>query len=202
MVFPNQLHSLKSENSSHMLCIFSPELVKAYSKKVQNMRPVSNQLIADPYLISSLDRLTEASTVFEKKGVLYSLCAAFDRKAEYTPRMDPDKDLLHRIFTFVETNFQGECSLTELMEETGYSYSYLSRCFKRVTGISYHAYVNQYRIRNACYLLSNTNNSILNCAMESGYISLRSFNRNFTAFLGMTPKEYRGIQNKKTKIHQ
>jgi len=194
LIFPNQLHELKSENSRHMLCIFSPELVMAYSSKVQKTRPVSNRFVPDEYIISSLDRLSENASVFEKKGILYTLCAEFDRGISYAPYDDPDKDLLHSTFSFVEQNFQGECSLKELADQTGYSYSYVSRCFKKVTGISYHTYVNQYRIRNACYLLSNTDDTVLKCAMESGYTSLRSFNRNFAEMLGVTPMEYRAKQ--------
>ncbi len=194
MIFPNQLHALKSEHSRHMLCIFSPELVKAYSSKVQKARPVFNQFSLDAYVIAAMDSLREDATIFEKKGILYTVCAMFDKSASYTNRADPDKDLLHSTFSFVERNFQGECSLHELAEQTGYSYSYISRCFKKVTGISFHTYVNQYRIRNACYLLSNTDDTVLKCALDSGYTSLRSFNRNFISFLGVTPKAYREKQ--------
>lgn len=52
-------------------------------------------------------------------------------------------------------------------------------------------YVNQYRINNACYILNNSNCSILQCALDSGYTSLRSFNRNFKSIIGITPNEYR-----------
>ena len=60
-----------------------------------------------------------------------------------------------------------------------------------ITGISFNSYKNRYRINNACYLLSNSNYSILQCALESGYQSVRSFNRNFKNILGITPAEYR-----------
>ncbi len=194
LIFPNQLHALKSIHNRHMLCIFSPELVQAYSSKIRRLRPEKNHFTPDPYLISAVDRLDDCSGIFEKKGVLYSLCAAFDKTATYISRTDPDKDLLHSIFSFVEENFQGECSLEELAKRTGYSYSYVSRCFKRITGISFQNYVNRYRIRNACYLLVNSTDTILQCALDSGYTSLRSFNRNFVQLLGIPPKEYRESQ--------
>ena len=130
LVFPNQTHELRSDNSRHVLCIFSPELVKAYRQKVLDKRPISNKILLDPYIISSIDRLTERDTIFEKKAVLYTLCAAFDRLATYTKQIDKDHNLLYEIFAFVEQHFQGECSLTELAEATGYSYSYISRYFK------------------------------------------------------------------------
>lgn len=191
LIFPNQVHSLSSNNSEHMLCIFSPELVKAYSSKIAGKKPTQNSFKPDKYLIDALNRITSDSSSIEKKGILYSICAEFDKNVEYDTYKSLDENLLYKIFEYVEKNFENECSLRSLSNSTGYSYSYLSRLFKRITGASYNSYVNQYRISNACYLLHNTNNSILQCAIESGYKSLRSFNRNFMSFLSVTPKEYR-----------
>ncbi len=191
LVFPHQLHSITSENSEHMLCIFSPELVKAYTSKFKNKKPVCNTALLDKYLIDALDNLLQESSTFEKKGILYSICAEFDKNAEYTKRLSYDESLLQNIFKFVEENYNDDCELSDLTKKTGYSYSYLSRCFKKTTGISFNTYVNRYRINNACYLLNNTSYSILQCALESGYKSIRSFNRNFMNVLSVTPKEYR-----------
>lgn len=191
LVFPNQLHSLQSRSSKHMLCIFSPELVKAFSSKIRSRIPIKNTLSVDSYLVKALDNLLPSSSVTEKKGVLYFLCAQFEKSAEYKERNNFEDELLYKVFEFVEQNHTKSCSLTELSKKTGYSYSYLSRCFKKSTGISFNSYVNQYKISTACYLLRNTDYSILRCALESGYKSLRSFNRNFFASLGITPGQYR-----------
>ena len=196
LVFPNQIHSLQSHTSTHMLCIFSPELVKAYSSKVSDKIPQSNIFLPDKHLIDTLDKLSENSSILEKKGLFYSLCAEFDKNAQYRERKNDDKDLLYQIFNFVELNYNKDCSLSNLTDSTGFSYSYLSRYFKRVVGISFNDYVNQYRISNACYLLNNSDYSILQCALESGYNSLRSFNRNFVMRLLVTPNEYRNSLKK------
>ena len=191
LVFPHQLHSISSETSRHMLCIFSPELVKAYASKVVNRKPVHNMVNLDKYLVNTLDNLLDSSSTFKKKGILYSICAEFDKSAQYTKRLSYEESLLQNIFEFVEKNYSGNCELQDLAQKTGYSYSYLSRCFKKITGISFNTYVNRYRISNACYMLNNSNCSILQCALESGYKSIRSFNRNFLSVVSATPKEYR-----------
>ena len=190
LIFPHQLHSLASENSKHMLCIFSPELVQAFSSKILNKKPINNALTVNQYLADALDNLSETSSTFEKKGLLYSICAEFNKNAEYKDRLSCDENILQKIFDFVEKNYKDDCKLQSLANETGYNYSYLSRIFKRITGISFNNYTNRYRISSACYLLNNSNNSILQCALESGYDSLRSFNRNFKNALGITPAEY------------
>jgi len=190
LIFPHQIHSLNSKSSKHMLCIFSPEIVKSYFLKVSKKLPESNKFTPGKYLIDSIDKLTEDNSKIRKKGILYSLCAEFDENSIYTTKNGDDKNLLYKIFEFIELNYNKECSLERLARETSFSYSYLSRYFKNVVGVSFNYYVNRYRINNACYILNNSNCSIIQCALESGYTSLRSFNRNFKLITGKTPKEY------------
>ena len=191
LIFPNQLHSLQSRHSKHMLCIFSSDLVRAYFSKANEKVPEENIFLPDVFLINAIDNLLPDSSVIEKKGILYSLCSQFDKSTSYKDKIKVYDNQLSRIFEFVEENFSSDCSLKKLASETGYSYSYISRFFKKVTGISFNEYVNQYRISNACYLLKNTNFSVLQCALESGFTSLRSFNRNFIDALSTTPSKFR-----------
>ena len=191
LIFPHQLHSLSSTNSKHMLCIFSPDIVKAYYSKISKKVPESNKFVPNKHIIHSIDKLSEDNTQIKKKGVLYSVCAEFDDTAKYHAKNNDDKNLLYKIFEFVELNYNKDCSLERLSKETAFSYSYLSRYFKNTIGISFNYYVNQCRINNACYILNNFDCSILQCALDSGYTSLRSFNRNFKTIVGTTPQEYK-----------
>lgn len=196
LVFPNQIHSLKSRSCEHILFIFSPELVKAFSSKHTNKIPQDNKFVVSQYLLKSLKELYEDSTIIKKKGALYSVCAEFDENRVYNEKETDSRNLLYNIFEFVEKNYKSDCSLEKLAKETAYSYSYLSHYFKNIVGISFNAYVNQYRISKACYILSNDDTYILNCALECGYTSLRSFNRNFKMCIGMTPQQYRDKDKK------
>lgn len=191
LIFPNQIHSLESKQSNHVLCIFSPRLVQAFATGVKGRVPVDNKLVLDTYLIEAINRLTLDSSTTEKKGILYSICSSFEKNAVYSTRRNDNEKLLLRIFSFVENEFDGDCRLSHLAEQIGYDYSYISRFFKKNMGISFNTYVNYYRLSHACYLLENSDAPIIQCAMESGYTSLRSFNRNFKEYFDMTPAEYR-----------
>ncbi len=191
LVFPHQLHSLSSNNSEHILCIFSPELVKAYASKYSALVPENNKFLLNEYLVNNLKNIEKTSSSFEKKGFLYSVCAEFDKCTGYKKRINSHENLLYKIFEFVEENYKNDCSLYMLAKQVAFSYSYLSRYFKKITGMSFNEYVNQYRIRNACHILTNSTCSVLECAYEVGYNSLRSFNRNFKQYMGVTPNEYR-----------
>ena len=49
----------------------------------------------------------------------------------------------------------------------------------------------EYRINESVYILKNTNKKIIDIALDCGFNSLRTFNRNFKEVYGMTPNEYR-----------
>ena len=191
LIFPEQIHSLKSKKSKHSLVIFSSDIVSAYSRKYSSKLPVGNKINIPDYLISQFLDINESSSVIKKKAILYGICSLFDETAEYVEKYDGEQGLLHDIFDFVENNYDKECNLNALGHTLGYNGAYLSRYFKKVTGICYTSYVNRYKINKACYLLKNTNKTILECACDCGYASLRNFNRNFKSIIGESPKEYR-----------
>ena len=191
MIFPNQIHALESTESEHVLCIFSPSLVQAYTQKVADKLPKEGRFHPDPYLVNALVQMESSASIMEKKGLLYALCAQFHKGASYEEKQTGKESLLYRIFSFVEENYDGNCTLCQLAHQLGYDHSYLSRVFKQTVGLSYNNYVNRYRLSNACYLMENTDHTILRCAMESGYASLRNFNRNFKTEFGCTPAQYR-----------
>ena len=192
LIFPNQIHALQTRSHSrHFLCIFSQKYVQAYSKSVLQKIPTDNLFRPDPHDLDKLMNGDAETDLFSAKGILYSLCSAFHRERDYTERKSDENDLLFRIFHFVEEGFHLDCTLKALAEQTAYHYVYLSKYFKQCTGISFTEYVNRYRVNEACYLLKNAEQSILQTALDCGFESLRSFNRNFKTVIGMTPSEYR-----------
>lgn len=194
LVFPNQVHSIQSTSSRHFLVIFSTHLVKAYSSKVAYKIPIDNRVKIPCYLIENMDVLDDDSSTVEKKGIYYCLCAEFDKNATYIERKNDDKNLLYTIFKYVEDNNGKNCDLSTVAQNIGFSYSYISRYFKKIVGVSYNSYLNSYRISKACYILENSDCTVLSCAMECGYDSLRSFNRNFMEITGKTPGQFRKNQ--------
>ena len=190
LIFPNQRHTLKTAGK-HVLCIFAPDMVKSFATKNSGKIPADNLFLVDEYLVDILNNIEDSTQIIEKKGFLYLLCAGFEKNAEYTEPEYANNDILYGIFKFVEDNFKTDCNLSIAALKLGISYSYLSRYFKKITGMSYNNYLNSYRISKACYLLHNTNLSVLECAYEVGYDSLRSFNRNFKLLTNTTPKNYK-----------
>ena len=191
LIFPEEIHSLKSERSRHLLVIFSSDIVSAYHSRHPSELPKNRKITLPEHLTRELSALDESSSVIRIKGALYTLCAILDGTTEYEKRQCKDNGLLRVIFEFVEQNYAVECTLSALGKALGYNSAYLSRYFVNTTGMSFTAYVNRYKIGRACYLLRNSQKSVLECAYESGYRSLRNFNRNFKAIIGASPVRYR-----------
>lgn len=192
LVFPNQPHSFHIEKGKEVfICIFSPHLVKAYFPLHNGKRPESNIFECSPSLIECLSELKTPQNILKVKSILYFLCSEFDKMKTYYDIHADINTLLSKIFSFVENNYRKECSLESLSQSISYNKIYISRYFKNITGISYTEYVNRYRINEATFLLKNSTRKILDIALECGFTSLRSFNRNFKDSVGMTPLEYR-----------
>ena len=192
LVFPDQTHALHTpQHSCHILCIFSAQRIRAYSNLLQGKLPMTHIFTPDPFYVKELFALRGNENVLKTKGLLYSLCAEFDAVVTYRDRDNEKEDLLLKIFQFVESNYQKDCSLEALAAHTSYHSVYLSRYFKQHTGLPFTDHVSRYRVNEAAYMLTNTNKKILDLAYECGFESLRSFNRNFKKIMGMTPNEYR-----------
>lgn len=193
LVFPNQVHSLQtSRTSKHLLCIFSTQLVRAYSSMYLSRIPRDHAFPLEPFYVQQLQQLKVKENILQAKGCLYGICAAFDNGREYVDRKDAREDLLGRIFRFVEEHYMDECSLQALADSISYHKVYLSRYFKQCTGLAFTDHVNRYRIQEAAYMLKNSDQKMLEIAYSCGFESLRSFNRNFRAIMGTTPNQYRG----------
>lgn len=191
LVFPNQVHSLHTpEHSRYGLCIFSAQLIQAYSHIYAEKVPASNEFALPGSVIDQLSHLDPKNRL-QVKGFLYTLCGTFDATAQYQEREAKADGLLMYMFRFVEERLREDCSLEALAEQSGYHRVYLSRFFRQSTGLTYTDYVTRCRINEAAYLLRNTQQKMIDVAFSCGFNSLRSFNRSFRDVMGCTPSQYR-----------
>ena len=71
---------------------------------------------------------------------------------------------------------------------------YFCRFFKKVIGSTPMAYVNEYRIKQACRLLEETDLSVMDICLECGFNNLGNFLREFRRRTGTTPLQYRIVK--------
>lgn len=90
----------------------------------------------------------------------------------------------------------GEQSLTreDIANQVFLNPDYLTRVFKKETGLSISDYLQQQRIEYAKELLRNTEQSISDIAVQVGYSNLSYFSTLFKKAVGVNPGEYRRRQ--------
>lgn len=92
--------------------------------------------------------------------------------------------------------FNKDISVESLAEKCGISVQYYCRLFKAQTGSTPMAYIKALRITRACELLNNEPTlNIKNIAEKCGFQSINYFNKTFKETMGMTPSQYRAINN-------
>ena len=68
---------------------------------------------------------------------------------------------------------------------------YLSRIFKRETGMNLNRYIKTFRLNKACQLLENSQQKITAISQAVGYQNCAYFIRSFTEMFGQSPEKYR-----------
>ncbi len=99
------------------------------------------------------------------------------------------QERMHRIYQFVEKNFQQSIDVVAIAEEVSLTVPAFCRYFKKSTHMTYTDFVNQYRINFAKKLLLQ-NKTVTETCFESGFESLSYFNRVFKKLTGVVPSKF------------
>lgn len=92
---------------------------------------------------------------------------------------------------YINEHYMEEFSIGDLADLCGMSQSHFRALFRSAMGIGPLEQVNRTRIQKACSLLRMTDSSVLAISELVGYRTLSSFNRHFSAEMGVSPSEWR-----------
>ena len=193
LVLSNQIHAIDpSPNSLIWIAVFSEQFVPYFAKHIKELEGVSSVFRCD----SDVDELLKSNLIFSegslmmKKACFYAFCDQFMKKIPLEKRKNRNDELICKIIDYVSEHYKENLSLYVLAKEFGYEYHYLSRLLNTGYRLNFSTLVNQYRVDCAIDLLTNTDMSITDIAMYSGFHSLRTFNHTFKAITGHTPSGY------------
>lgn len=107
---------------------------------------------------------------------------------------EQDRDIVARIDQLMETQalYRDEnLNLSRLARRLGLPSRQISGAINRSLGVNVSQYVNQLRIREACRLLEETEQSVTAIMLSSGFQTKSNFNREFRRVTGMSPVDWR-----------
>ena len=99
--------------------------------------------------------------------------------------------MMPKVVDFLELNYMRKISQQEFADYFHLNKDYLSRAFKKHTGVGMAKYLNNIRIRKAKELLKSTDLQVMEIADQVGYFDAKYFSRQFKLATGMTPAQYR-----------
>lgn len=147
-----------------------------------------------------LSGFTESSLVnnLEVQGYLYFLASYILKISDSSKPLSHQRRKRIDAFTgiqaaidYVASNYSTPISIEQMASLTGYGKSNFCKQFKNATQLSFHKYLNMFRIRNACTLLEYSNMTVAAIAESVGIPVGKSFDRIFKQYKNMTPGEYR-----------
>lgn len=114
------------------------------------------------------------------------------RSGELPPeRLPHGEETVQRVLAYLQEHCAERVTLEDVARAAAFSPGECCRIFKRVTGETIFDYLRSYRLSLAATALRETNRSISEIALETGFCSTSYFIEVFRAQFGTTPRRYR-----------
>lgn len=190
-------HAYKTPKGSRSSVLIVPVYLCEHFVEMTKSKKVSNPFITDKETVARIkaylaELKRDGINEVEQLGYVYVILgivmgSIFFEDGEH-PTAEPA--LSSRLLVYINDNFKSDLSLDAIAGRFGYTKGYLSRWFSQSFGVGFCEYLSALRLKNALLLLHEGGRSITECAMESGFGSMRSFYRVFHREIGCSPCEY------------
>lgn len=137
------------------------------------------------------------------RGYAYQLLTCLLREYIKVIPTQNDMDMQYRrikqingAINYMEEHLSDKITLKDLAEISNLSLIHFSRVFKSISGYSPMDYLNRLRIQRATQLLLESDLTIIQIAMDTGFSDSNYFSRAFKKVREQTPSEFRRIYTK------
>lgn len=213
---PNEIHSIETLDSDLEYYLLKIDLLLLLGNQpdlqqnmytellLKNRLLFENKISKDDFILGIMNSIIEEFR--EKKegyelalrGLAYQILTALLRTYTKTAPNQSELDMQYRrleqikpAITYMEMHMAEKITLFELSEVTHLSPNHFSRVFKIVSGFSPMEFLNRIRVQKAAQLLLNTNKTIVEIAMDTGFNDSNYFSRSFKKCRSETPSEFR-----------
>ena len=169
-------------NSGHLM--ISPEIKDTVKEQCEQLAGV--------YAAEIDESESKITGQIKKKIILLQFIHELWKKGfivenDTTGRNTVEKEMV----SYIQQNYTGKILLREFGEQFHLSEKYISRYFKEHFHITLSQYVTYLRLEHAKQMLQETDISVTEVAMQSGYQNISYFIRSFKKTYGVSPLKYR-----------
>ncbi|MCH5342668.1 MAG: helix-turn-helix transcriptional regulator [Acetatifactor sp.] len=176
---------------------FGEQILDQIYARTTNRFPVHMQAVIYNYFTKLLEEYDRKSPYgnFKLQCILCELLLTIleyrlpeeDSNSSDTPLTLPIMEAVY----YMETHYAENLTIERVAGISSYSVAYFSRLFKKQLGKSYSEYLSYIRIKNVSRLLLNTDRSITEIAIETGYQYPGNLSAAFRQKTGLSPQQYR-----------
>jgi Response regulator containing CheY-like receiver domain and AraC-type DNA-binding domain len=116
-----------------------------------------------------------------------------NRAKEYVLSLEQSQSVVQRAIQFIKLHLSEDLSREEIANHVYLNPDYLTRIFKKETGMSISEFLFQERVNMAQELLAKTDMPISAVATHIGYANFSNFSRMFRKHTNLNPNEYRQL---------
>ena len=126
-----------------------------------------------------------------KGALLRFLALLIAQGRQYLSAETADTQRLKTVLQWLSAHYAEPLRVADAAGVCSFSASHFMRWFRQMTGQSFIAFLNEYRLNTAAEALRTTDETVLTIASRCGFENLSYFNRAFKAHFSMTPRDYR-----------
>ena len=129
-----------------------------------------------------------------RRGILQSTMGLlFAQFLNHTGSLEvhsPQQNAILSVLRYIEEHY-ADGSLSDIAAQLHYDLPYLSRLIRQTTGQNYTQLLQEKRLSQAAWLLTNTDRKVDEISQSVGYENISYFHRIFAARFGQSPRTYR-----------
>ena len=208
---PGQIHSFKSTNENEALIVSANSRSIMENVSLFAYRMAKNRLYRNTSLnAKAVEYIEEINKELDAKDIGYTIkissiinslvCDILRNKAGYSldegelRKVSANVSLLKSVDEFINANYKKNVALSDVADYCGLSVFYFSHVFKDASGITFYDYLTAYRLDRAVEMLKEGNMKMAEIAPLCGFATMRTFNRSFKGYFGVSPTEYLKIE--------
>ncbi len=206
IVFPNQIHSYKnSKNVDVVVIIFSPESLHIYGELFYSKLP------SHPIIRGNNEDLFNLINLFYPKyykntsreiiiGYVQAIVGMIISRLSFKKKPKDNESTATRLLQFCNEHYMEPISIRNVSRSLNISLSMVTYIFKNHLHTTFTDYIQKKRVAYACDIFKSGICNVTEAAFASGFNSVRSFERVFLKYKGISPKHYAAAARNETAV--
>ncbi|MDO4307126.1 MAG: helix-turn-helix domain-containing protein [Eubacteriales bacterium] len=171
---------------SSILYWFQQDFTQMIYEKASHNGILPHNLLNDP---ESIILSKQASQSVE--ATLQWIAHISHKIINHTQKMQKSQSVVHTSAIYIKNHLGDDISREEVAAQAFLNPDYLDRIFKKETGMSVSKYITHEKVNLAKFLLTTTDRSIADIALQVGFSNMSNFASMFKRMTGLNPNEYR-----------